>query len=64
MIKLAIVSPCYNEEEVLEESTTRLTALFDDLVAKKKISADSFVLFVNEIVHGALLNNCTGRIHI
>lgn len=35
MIKLAIVSPCYNEEEVLEESTTRLTALFDDLVAKK-----------------------------
>ena len=25
MIKLAIVSPCYNEEEVLEESTTRLT---------------------------------------
>ena len=27
MIKLAIVSPCYNEEEVLEESTTRLTAL-------------------------------------
>ena len=65
MIKLAIVSPCYNEEEVLEESTTRLTALFDDLVAKKKISADSFVLFVNDgIVHGALLNNCTGRIHI
>ena len=67
MIKLAIVSPCYNEEEVLEESTTRLTALFDDLVAKKKISADSFVLFVNvavKIVHGALLNNCTGRIHI
>ena len=48
MIKLAIVSPCYNEEEVLEESTTRLTALFDDLVAKKKISADSFVLFVND----------------
>ena len=35
MIKLAIVSPCYNEEEVLEESTTRLTALFDDLVAKR-----------------------------
>ncbi len=48
MIKLAIVSPCYNEEEVLEESTTRLTALFDDLVAKEKISADSFVLFVND----------------
>lgn len=48
MIKLAIVSPCYNEEEVLEQSTTRLTALFDDLIAKGKITADSFVLFVND----------------
>lgn len=48
MIKLAIVSPCYNEEEVLEESAGRLTALFDELVAKEKISADSFVLFVND----------------
>ena len=27
MIKLAIVSPCYNEEEVLEESTTRLRGI-------------------------------------
>ena len=32
MIKLAIVSPCYNEEEVLEESTSRLTALFLSLI--------------------------------
>lgn len=48
MIKLAIVSPCYNEEEVLEQSTTRLTALFDDLIAKGKITANSFVLFVND----------------
>lgn len=48
MIKLAIVSPCYNEEEVLEQSAAHLTALFDALVAKEKISADSFVLFVND----------------
>ena len=48
MIKLAIVSPCYNEEEVLEQSAARLTALFDELVGKEKISADSFVLFVND----------------
>ncbi len=45
MIKLAIVSPCYNEEEVLEESTTRLTALFDDLVAKKR-SAPTVLCFL------------------
>lgn len=48
MIKLAIVSPCYNEEEVLEQSAGSLTALFDGLVVKGKISADSFVLFVND----------------
>ena len=35
MIKLAIVSPCYNEEEVLEDSAARLTALFDDWWRKK-----------------------------
>lgn len=48
MIKLAIVSPCYNEEEVLGNSAQRLNALFDDLIAKDKISSDSFVLLVND----------------
>ena len=37
MIKLAIVSPCYNEEEVLEDSAARLTALFDELVTKRSV---------------------------
>lgn len=36
MIKLAIVSPCYNEEEVLEQSAARLATLFDDLIGKEK----------------------------
>ena len=48
MIKLAFVSPSFYEEEVLEQSAARLTALFDELVGKEKISADSFVLFVND----------------
>ena len=48
MIRLAIVSPCYNEEAVLQESAARLSALFNDLIAKKKISEDSFVLYVND----------------
>lgn len=47
-MKLGIVAPCYNEHEVLEESAKRLTALFDELIAKGKISADSFILFVND----------------
>ena len=47
-MKLGIVAPCYNEHEVLAESAGRLTVLMDDLVAKKKIDADSFILFVND----------------
>lgn len=48
MMKLAIVSPCYNEEEVLQQSAARLHELFAQLQADGKISADSFVLFVND----------------
>ena len=48
IMKLGIVAPCYNEHEVLVESAGRLTVLMDDLVAKKKIDADSFILFVND----------------
>ena len=48
MIRLATVSPCYNEEEVLTSSVQRLTALFDHLVADKQIAADSLIVFVND----------------
>lgn len=48
MIKLAIVSPCYNEEEVLDDSARRLTELFDSLIAKGQITEDSFILYVND----------------
>jgi glycosyltransferase involved in cell wall biosynthesis len=48
MITLATVSPCYNEELVLEASVKRLTELFDNLVAKGKISKDSMMVFVND----------------
>lgn len=48
MIKFATISPCYNEEQVLEQSVERLTALFEDLTAKGKISADSMMVFVND----------------
>lgn len=48
MIKLAIVSPCYNEEDVLDTSAKRLTELFDQLIEKSIITKDSFVLYVND----------------
>ena len=48
MTRLATVSPCYNEEEILEQSAARLTELFDELVREKKISDDSVIVFVND----------------
>lgn len=48
MNKLAIVVPCYKEEEVLPETTSRLTALLGSLVAEQLIDADSFIFYVND----------------
>ncbi len=48
MDKLAIVVPCYNEEEVLHLASAALREVLDDLVRKGKIAADSFILFVND----------------
>lgn len=48
MIRLAIVCPCYNEEAVLPLSAPRLKALLTRLSEAGKITADSFVLFVND----------------
>lgn len=48
MIKLATVSPCYNEEEVLSQSVERLTALFKRMMSDGLISEDSMMVFVND----------------
>lgn len=48
MDKLAIVIPCYNEEEVLEITSQSLRGVLKDLIDKNKISSDSFILFVND----------------
>ncbi len=45
---LFMVVPCYNEEEVLEETTKRLKEKFDALINSGKISKDSKVLYVND----------------
>lgn len=45
---LTIVVPCYNEEEVLEETTSRLTAVLDDLIMEKLIADDSRILFIDD----------------
>ena len=48
MIKLATVSPCYNEEAVLRYSVERLTALFERMITDGLITADSMMVFVND----------------
>lgn len=48
MDKLAIVVPCYNEEEVLKIASQALRDVLEDLIRKEKIAEDSFILFVND----------------
>ena len=48
MIRLATVSPCYNEEEVLRHSAEQLTVLFERMIAEGLISKDSMIVFVND----------------
>ena len=45
---LYVVIPCYNEEEVLNETNKRLTVKLDKLVEDKKISSDSRIMYVND----------------
>ncbi len=45
---LYIVVPCYNEEEVLLETSKRLFAKCSQLIKMDKISANSHILFVND----------------
>ena len=46
--KLYIVVPCYNEEEVLLETTKQLEKKLKSLIKKKIISKESKVMYVND----------------
>ena len=45
---LYVVIPCYNEEEVLHETTKRLKEKLTKLIKNKRISKDSRVMYVND----------------
>lgn len=47
-VRLAIVVPCYNEEEVLPETCRRLAAKLASLVERGIVAPQSRVLFVND----------------
>lgn len=46
--QLALIIPCYNEELCIESTTKRLLEVLDDLIKKNKLSADSYIYFVDD----------------
>ena len=58
MTTLYVVVPCYNEEEVLPETSRRLGEKLDALEAAGRISKDSRVLFVDD---GSSFPGCIRR---
>lgn len=48
MERLAIVVPCYNEEEVLPIASKALREVLDNLISKGKIAENSFIFFVDD----------------
>ena len=48
MDKLWLVVPCYNEEEVLPETSKRLYKIMTDMVINGLISPESKIAFVND----------------
>ncbi len=47
-IKLAVVLPCYNEEEILRNSAERMMTLYNQMITDKLITPDSVIVFVND----------------
>lgn len=45
---LTLVIPCYNEEEVLPETISRLTVILEELAESQLISKHSKMLFVDD----------------
>lgn len=45
---LYVVIPCYNEEEVLEETTKRLSDKLNSMIKERMISKKSKIMFVND----------------
>lgn len=46
--RLAIVVPCYNEEEVLRDTNVALIKLLNDLIERGVIAENSYVLYVDD----------------
>ena len=47
-VKLYLVMPCYNEEEILEMSSVKAQKLYDRLMETQVITSDSRIVFVDD----------------
>jgi glycosyltransferase involved in cell wall biosynthesis len=47
-MRLGIVIPCFNEEEVLEETKTRIETLLKEMIESQEIAPNSFICFVDD----------------
>ena len=54
-MKLALVVPCYNEEEVLEDTTKQLCELFDQLQKKVRGASSLYFLKMQERISSPVL---------
>lgn len=48
MVKLYLAVPCYNEEEVLFDTTEKLTKKYDQLILEGKITDDSKIVYIDD----------------
>lgn len=48
---IGIVSPCFNEELVLNQTSLQLNTIIEDLIAKNIISEKSFIAFIDDGSH-------------
>lgn len=48
MKRLTIIVPCFNEEEVFNDTNITLNKVLDNLKKKKKVSLDSSILYVDD----------------
>lgn len=55
-----LVIPCYNEEEVINETAVRTSKIFKRLIESGKISDDSRIVFINDGSSDNTLNIITG----
>ncbi len=48
MTRLAIIVPCYNEEEILPETNRQLNVILNRMVERNKIAPESYIYYVDD----------------